>query len=109
MSADQIVAAAQSYIDQQTVFAGGCSDMVRNAYAAGGIAIPQNYQANDILQNYPCPVDVQPGDIAGWIKNPNGHVVIYLGPNKFANCPDLGQATKLNTNMGNPLTYVRPA
>ena len=106
---DDIAAAAREFAAEGRVFAGGCSDMVRTAYAAGGIAIPQNYDANAILGNYVCPAAPQPGDVAGWRDAPHGHVVIYLGPNSYANCPGEGEATKLNQNMGHDLTFVRPS
>jgi L,D-transpeptidase catalytic domain/NlpC/P60 family len=108
-SADKIVAAAKSYADSGKVFDKGCSDMVRSAYAEGGITIPDSYAANDIVGNYPCIADPQPGDIAGWQDNPNGHVVIYLGPNSYANCPGEGQPTKYNSNMDHSLSYLRPS
>ena len=105
---DQIVDAAREFAAEAKVFANGCSEMVRAAYQAGGITIPTSFDANKILTSYPCPSTAQPGDIAGWIANPNGHVCICLGPNSFSTCPGNGQATKLNQNMGHPLTFVRP-
>jgi hypothetical protein len=107
-SPNKIVEAAKSYADNGKVFPKGCSEMVRSAYAAGGVTIPSSYTANDILDNYACVASPQPGDIAGWKDSPNGHVVIYLGPNSFANCPGEGQATKYNTSMGHSLSYLRP-
>ncbi len=109
MSAQDIVNAAMEFAAEARVFDGGCSDMVRTAYAAGGISIPTSYDANAILSNYPCPANLQPGDVAGWIEDPHGHVVVYLGPNSYSNCPGEGQATRLNQNMGHELVYVRPA
>jgi hypothetical protein len=108
-SVDKIVAAAKRYADNSTVFPKGCSEMVRSAYAEGGITIPSSYTANDILDNYPCMDNPQPGDIAGWKDTPHGHVVVYLGPNLFANCPGEGKATKYNTSMGHSLSYLRPS
>lgn len=108
-SADNIVAAAKKYADNSKVFANGCSEMVRSAYAEGGITIPGNYTANDIMNNYPAVGTPLPGDIAGWTDSPNGHVVIYLGPNSYSNCPGPGRATKYNTNMGHSLSYRRPS
>jgi hypothetical protein len=109
MSADDIVTAAEGFAAAGQVFAGGCSDMVRQAYAAGNITIPAAFDANAIMSNYPCMADPQPGDVAGWVAQPNGHVVIYVSPTCFVNCPGEGAATKINQNMGQPLTYVRPA
>jgi hypothetical protein len=105
-SVDEIVTAAKEYADNHKVFANGCSEMVRSAYAAGGISISGT--ANDIMNNYPAVTDPRPGDIAGWTDSPNGHVVIYLSSTKFVNCPGPGQATKYNSNMGHSLSYRRP-
>jgi hypothetical protein len=116
MSADQIVKAAEGFAAASTVFAKGCSDMVRQAYAAGGVKIPASDDADAIIKNYPCVTVPQAGDVAGWLSdpadttNPHGHVVIFVKSDRFVNCPGPNKATKTNTNMGpKPLTYVRPS
>ena len=108
-SADQIVLAARGFAATGRVFGNGCSEMVKTAYAAGGITIPAAYDANAIMQNYPCVADQQPGDIAGWTDDPHGHVVIYLGPDGFVNCPGENKATKIDQSMGHTLSFVRPS
>jgi hypothetical protein len=106
---NKIVAAAKKYADEGQVFRKGCVDMVRSAYAEGGISIPENYTANDIINTYkPVGGMPLPGDIAGWTDSPVGHVVIYLGPNLFANCPGPDSATQYDAQMGHLLTYRRP-
>ena len=110
-SADRIVLAAREFAAEARVFVNGCNGMVKTAYAASGITIPAAYDANAIMQNYPCVADQQPGDIAGWTAAPHGHVVIYLGPDGFVNCPGENQATRINHSMGteHTLSYVRPS
>lgn len=108
-SAQDIVDAAEQYAKDGTVFEKGCSDMVRSAYQAGEIVIPTSYDANAILKNYTSVDSPLPGDVAGWEGDPHGHVVIYIRQNRYANCPGEGEATKINTNMGQELVYVRPA
>lgn len=110
-SAESIVTAARKYVDEKTVFANGCSEMVRSAYAAGGITIPGDYTADIIMKKCPVVASPLPGDIAGWEASDGkpAHVVIYLGPNSFANCPGPGKATKHNSNMGESVSYRRPS
>ena len=147
-AAEKIAAAAEEFAFKHTPFKGGCSEMVRAAYAAGGIEI--HGDANHIIRHYPCVSSPKRGDIAGWwashgpvvisfdqgshrvlrkksspharaawppsshpvlreISPPHGHVVIFLGPHHWANCPGEGQPTQENVvSMGHSLTYVRP-
>ncbi len=110
-SAERIVEAAKQFADEGKVFANGCSEMVKAAYAAGGITIPSQYNANDILNNSTCVANPEPGDVAGWTGSPHGHVVIFLsdsGDKRYSNCPGLGAATKYNRSMGQALEYRRP-
>jgi hypothetical protein len=112
LSAQSIVDAAKSFADDGKVFPNGCSQMVKAAYIAGGIAIDANFTANDIINNCPAITgDPHPGDICGWTDSRHGHVVIFLGndgDHHYVNCPGEGQATKYNKSMGRELKFRRP-